>query len=342
MTPGSDKGTGEQRQSGAADPRPQRSRRRSRDDLTGQSRRGHPWWVTALILLVVFVVGLTVWFAPTYATSSTSYCSSCKTMKPAYQTWQKSAHSKTDCLSCHVKPGVLNKLRWRQTEAVNIWSSYLGSHGKMPRTVTGSPGNAACLKCHPYDKLPTVINGIKMPHLEHTTSRNLDCVDCHSHIAHSAESGAPPVSMATCSMCHNGAAAPDECTLCHVTQPVVEAHPPDFIHTHGVQAVGRLDDCLRCHHDKVAFCDACHKRPPASHFAGDWRYSHKAAAEADNAACLGCHDSQEFCAQCHQVSHPDGWVDSHADVAAKGDDSCLVCHPQSMCDECHLKRGVTP
>lgn len=342
MTPGSDKGAAEQRQSGGADGKHHRLRRHSHDDLTGQPRRGHPWWVMALILLAVFVVGLVVWFAPTYATSSSSYCSSCKTMKPAYATWQKSAHSQIDCLSCHVKPGFLNRMRWRQNEAVNIWSTYLGAAGKMPRAASGSPGNAACLKCHDITKLKPVINGIKMPHLQHTTARNLDCVDCHSQIAHSLKRNAPSVSMATCSMCHNGAAAPKDCTLCHVTPPVVEAHPPDFIHTHGAQAVSRLDDCLRCHHDKVAFCDACHARPPASHFAGDWRYSHKTAAEAANAACLGCHDSQAFCAQCHQVNHPYDWAQSHAAVAIKGDDSCLVCHPRSMCDECHLRQGVAP
>jgi nitrate/TMAO reductase-like tetraheme cytochrome c subunit len=342
MTSGSTDGTGEEPRAEGAAHKHRRLRRHHHEDLTGQPRRGHPWWVTALILLAVFVVGLAVWFAPTFATSSTSYCSSCKTMKPAYETWQKSVHSDVDCLTCHVEPGTLNKLRWRQGEAIAIWSDYLGSSKQMSDGADSTPTNAACEQCHDIDELPPVVDGIKMPHQEHTTSRNLDCIDCHSQIGHSSQQGAPPVSMATCSMCHNGAAASDDCVLCHVTPPVTEAHPPAFAESHGAQANGRLDDCLRCHHDKAAFCDACHARPPASHFAGDWRYGHGTLAAADNAACVGCHDSEQFCEQCHKVTHPKDWVDSHGAVAAKGDDSCLVCHPRSMCDECHSREGVNP
>jgi nitrate/TMAO reductase-like tetraheme cytochrome c subunit len=340
MTPGSKTGAGGEHD-GAADDKQHRHHRHHREDLTGQPRRGHPWWVTALILLVVLVIGLAIWFAPTFATSSTAYCTSCKTMKPAYETWQNSAHSDVDCLSCHVEPGVLNKLRWRQGEAIAIWSDYFGSDKKMSDGSDSTPTNEACEQCHDIDEMTPVIDGIKMPHKEHTTSRNLECIDCHSQIAHSLKSGAPPVSMATCSMCHNGAAASGECTLCHVKPPVTGAHPAAFAESHGAQANQRLDDCLRCHHDKAAFCDACHARPPASHFSGDWRYGHADAA-ADNAACIGCHDPDTFCEQCHKVTHPGDWADSHGAVAAKGDDSCLVCHPRSMCDTCHSAEGVDP
>jgi nitrate/TMAO reductase-like tetraheme cytochrome c subunit len=309
--------------------------------LTGQPRRGHPWWVTALALLGVLILALIVWFAPTFATASTDYCSSCKTMKPAYESWKKSVHSEVDCLECHIEPGTINKLEWRQSEAVTIWSGYLGSDPETADCSASIPTNEACESCHPVDELPAEANGVRMPHEEHTTSRNLECVDCHSTVSHNPAGGEPRVEMATCSMCHNGAAAPDECSLCHVTDVAsTNVHPPDYIETHGELATERLDDCLRCHHDKQAFCDDCHARPPASHFAGDWRYSHDRAAEADDASCAGCHDYDTFCEQCHRVSHPEDWVEQHGTVAAKGVASCLVCHPRSMCDACHSERGV--
>jgi nitrate/TMAO reductase-like tetraheme cytochrome c subunit len=311
--------------------------------LTGQPRRGHPWWVTALALLGVLIVGLAVWFAPTVATSSTEYCSSCKSMEPAFASWEKSVHAEVECLSCHIEPGFLNELAWRQSEAVTIWSDYLGADEDSRNCPACVPTNESCESCHPVDELPVESNGIRMPHDVHTTSRNLDCVDCHATVSHSPTGGEPRVSMATCTMCHNGAAAPDECGLCHVDDVATgDVHPEDYLETHGELAATRLDDCLRCHHDKAAFCDACHARPPASHFTGDWRYSHSDDAESDGASCDGCHDYDTFCEQCHRVTHPAEWGDEHGAVAAKGVASCLVCHPQSMCDECHSGRRSLP
>jgi len=39
-----------------------------------------------------------------------------------------------------------------------------------------------------------------------------------------------------------------------------------------------------------------------------------------------------------------GWaeVGAHSNIAARGENACLVCHPQGMCEECHEQNGVTP
>ena len=328
--------------------------RHSRGDETGraapdapipQKRRGLPWWATALALFGALALVVVVVAIPMRLTSTSSYCTSCHAMQAAGDSWHHSVHSGVQCVQCHIDPGLGHAVVWRIQEAKNIWASYLDAGRGMAASVH-RPSDAACLKCHPLSSLHDVVNGIKIPHTSHVSMHNLTCADCHDAVSHApagqSATGAAQASMSVCSMCHNGRAAPDACTTCHTTAPPTDVHPRDFLGTHGRQALGHEADCLRCHHDKVAFCDACHARPPASHFAGDWRYGHGPLATADKAACLGCHSEQTFCMQCHQVDHPTDWPTAHAAVAARGTASCLVCHPRAMCVTCHVAKGVKP
>ena len=295
------------------------------------------------MLAVVGIVAAAgvVFYVPVQATSASSYCTSCHAMKAAGRSWSRGVHAKVACVQCHVDPGLRNGVVWRVEEAKNIWASYLDA-GKGMIASAHKPSDAACLQCHDISKLPAVINGIKIPHQAHVGLHNLLCANCHSDASH-----APPgqanstVSMTVCSMCHNGQAAPDACTTCHVNGPPADIHPAGYIKTHGSQAISQGEQaCLRCHHNKAGFCDACHARPPASHFAGDWQYGHGPAATKDRVSCLGCHNEQTFCQQCHQVDHPADWVQTHGAVALKGNESCTVCHPSSMCVACHTRMGV--
>ena len=205
------------------------------------------------------------------------------------------------------------------------------------------PSKAACTRsgCHDLSSLGTTFGNVKMNHARHVQMRGLTCIDCHGTISHARQGESGAVSMASCFMCHNGAAAPNRCSLCHVTVPNGSSHPPDYIQDHGRFALLNEAECLRCHHDKKAFCDACHAKPTPAHYSGTWRYTHGATASADRSACLGCHDYERFCVQCHQVDHPSDWLSSHGQAATEAPKSCLVCHPRSMCTQCHEQRGVT-
>jgi hypothetical protein len=100
-------------------------------------------------------------------------------------------------------------------------------------------------------------------------------------------------------------------------------------------------DCVRCHHNRKDFCDACHEKPTPGHYSGNWPYVHGQQAKKDRGRCLGCHSEVQLCNQCHTVDHPGGWAASHATVALKGTRSCLVCHPTQMCIDCHADEGVS-
>lgn len=304
-------------------------------------RRGLPWRFRMLVFFASLVLLALLVLIPVHLTSASSYCTSCHAMKAAGASWSQSVHAKVECVQCHVNPGLSNAVVWRTEEARNIWASYLDAGKGMAASVQ-RPSNAACEQCHAVKDLPTVIKGIKTPHGIHLMMRNLMCTDCHNHVSHVSPGQSTSVDMSVCTMCHNGREAANSCATCHTTPPPASVHPSNYIATHGRDARGRVSDCQRCHHDSVAFCDACHSRRPATHFVGSWSYTHGAQAKATNAGCLGCHKEQSFCAQCHQVDHPADWATSHAAVARRGTASCLVCHPQQMCDSCHAQKGVSP
>lgn len=309
-------------------------------ELVTEPRPPRSRWRVAAGVAVVVVVVAVVLLAPVAATSSSTYCGSCHAMTQAYTTWQRGPHSSVPCAKCHIPPGTVEAVKWRTTEARNIWLSYLNM--KPAKASQPLPATENCLKCHPLNGLMGVPGKIRMPHAQHVIQNNLDCVDCHVHTAHAAPGQSDAVSMAICTMCHEETSDPSKCTFCHYTSPVSgKAHPTDYIAEHGKLALDNEQVCYRCHHNKVQFCDACHNKPTPGHYSADWPYVHGKQAEKDPASCLGCHTRKQLCNQCHTVDHPSDWATSHASVALKGTRSCLVCHPKRMCTDCHTAKGIS-
>jgi hypothetical protein len=298
-----------------------------------------PWFVTLVVLVFLAVVGV-VLVIPVWATDTPTYCMSCKATQPAGKAWKTSSHADVSCVQCHVPPGVGSEIKWRSREWLNIWADYLN----VPRVPSKGqrPADVNCLECHPLNGIPDRVGDIHMPHEAHVDLRDLTCADCHSQVAHPKPGQSSGVSMAVCSMCHKSEGAPSDCSFCHVTPPPTGVHPRGYIQTHGRRALADQQACLRCHHDKAQFCDACHARPTPDHFSGTWRYTHGPKAKKDALGCSGCHDRDAFCEQCHRVRHPADWLREHGAVAARSPGACLVCHPQGMCDRCHEQRGVSP
>jgi nitrate/TMAO reductase-like tetraheme cytochrome c subunit len=313
------------------------------DDQTGDlhaavSQKRRPRWLIPVSIAAALFVAAAILYVPVYATSTTGYCSSCKEMRVAYNSWERSAHSSVECVECHVPPGRGAALKWRAKETRNIWASYLNM--QLADEGESRPENANCIKCHPLEGLMGVAGVVRMPHARHINQNNLMCIDCHDNTSHAGPGESSEVSMRPCTMCHEQTGDPARCSFCHYADPGAKSHPVDFITAHGKLAQADEADCLRCHHDKEQFCDSCHAKPPQGHYTGDWRNDHGQQAEKDVDLCLGCHSYEELCKQCHQVSHPADWTETHPAAAAKGQESCMVCHPRQMCVDCHRDNGV--
>ena len=127
--------------------------------------------------------------------------------------------------------------------------------------------------------------------------------------------------------------------------------------------------CFRCHDEKhvvidgqgggetiSAQCNLCHTVPivgrgsdllveapvivggtPPSHADFRWTVAHRSVTEAEKQDCYNCH-GQSFCnnAVCHNLSHPEDMLFTHADeFRNKGEQVCYTCHQNIFCTRCH-------
>lgn len=148
-----------------------------------------------------------------------------------------------------------------------------------------------------------------------------------------------------------------EMNLTWQTNPNNEKHTPTL-------------GCFRCHDDKHVLvdsagnqqatigveCNLCHTVPiigsgnellveapvivgsvPSSHKDFSWTIQHRNVTGADKQACLNCH-GQSFCnnGACHNLSHPENMLFSHAEEFRKsGSQVCFNCHQDILCSRCH-------
>lgn len=105
-----------------------------------------------------------------------------------------------------------------------------------------------------------------------------------------------------------------------------------------------MDRCLGCHvEESRTACDLCHEgqRPSArvasrtfaATHGSEWRTTH---GMGNPETCLVCHQ-QEDCAECHGAGLPHGpdFIQTHFTYAAEASAKCGGCHESSFCDGCH-------
>jgi hypothetical protein len=119
------------------------------------------------------------------------------------------------------------------------------------------------------------------------------------------------------------AAAPRSCSTCHVRQ-----------------------DCLSCHRAENGRQDGYHP--------GNFLTRHPTAAYTRQVSCSDCHNTQQFCASCHQqaglgggntlggATYHDGkaaFFVGHGQAARQSLESCVSCHAERDCTACHSALG---
>lgn len=154
-------------------------------------------------------------------------------------------------------------------------------------------------------------------------------------------------------------------------------HGPRFEFNHAALASAARATCTACHAERE--CQKCHDglRKPLSVHPNDWISLHPLQARSNLIGCESCHRMQSFCAACHARSgvaqeaallprtrlvHPDrdAWVgvvnqrkaalgpNHHGFHAARDIRSCMSCHREETCLQCHSKaptlmdQGVNP
>ena len=99
-----------------------------------------------VFLFVVFLGGITVfnW------TESTAFCTSCHVMNPEATAYHSSPHSKIDCGTCHIGPGVIPAVQAKLASVRYLWEVPTGSYPKpIPSPVHGMrPVEVVCEQCH--------------------------------------------------------------------------------------------------------------------------------------------------------------------------------------------------
>ncbi|MCO4772330.1 MAG: hypothetical protein KDA24_20010 [Deltaproteobacteria bacterium] len=212
------------------------------------------------------------------------------------------------------------------------------------------------------------------------------CLDCHKGVDQADRATVQHLpTMYTCLTCHDGRKAPDECTTCHLQDPgtgrqatALDGDPmapggrfrpddhrdPEWLHRHEFAARADQDQCSSCHEQRQ--CLECHdgvQKLQRIH-PGDWQMTHGLQATRRDLECKACHDSQDFCADCHdrvQTSmgqfpgqrgdppgdarfHPPGWkgelgeipdAEHHSFQARRSLETCQTCHQPDQCVECH-------
>lgn len=222
------------------------------------------WKPKATILLALVLGAIALGAVAIPITNHPTFCASCHTIAPSYESWAKSSHREVTCVACHVRPGLegwLHDKAWAGTKDVAI---YLFGSPTDPHNLQAKVDSAVCLSCHrnilrvsevaPRD-LPAPVKevGLIMSHRKHIEafakrSQGEGCTTCHSSVVHER-----PIKGYSIVMPRGHLSADDK--------PWYPDHPEgSYLRTRA------LKDCFRCHDGKTEHegkvvsrkCETCH------------------------------------------------------------------------------------
>jgi hypothetical protein len=177
---------------------------------------------------------------------------------------------------------------------------------------------------------------LKFTHKFHIEEQEIECIECHTSASEST-TGADNLfpSMELCADCHE-VEEEDNCNLCH--QDLDDPREVPRIDTYNTKFSHQF------HLSKGLECESCHAVVAMKTMAEP--YILPTMVE-----CINCHESKFAsleCATCHlptdqllPASHTPDFIHNHSDLAranetmAATDFSCMTCHKQSFCQDCH-------
>ncbi|GJL52445.1 MAG: hypothetical protein NPIRA01_36720 [Nitrospirales bacterium] len=133
-------------------------------------------------------------------TNAPTFCASCHTIKPAYETWTTSTHKEVTCVACHVRPGVRGFLEDKVLAGIeDVVITFFGTPTE-PHNLESTVYSSVCLSCHrailrvsevATRDLPKRVKdvGLIMSHRQHMEAfeqrgQGEGCTTCHARVVH--------------------------------------------------------------------------------------------------------------------------------------------------------------
>jgi c(7)-type cytochrome triheme protein len=267
-----------------------------------------------------------------------------------------------------------------------------------------------CNTCHINDRYEPLVQkspDLIFNHSFHIRQQNMDCQSCHkgfTEVNYGFQAVQPHPIMEDCYNCHaDTKIAVNTCESCHIS--TADLLPQDhknvaFMKTHKFSALNIDSNCIMCHDSNNNSCIECHlanniitaENVPADFYQPyapnnfidgarmqkinrvhelNYRYTHGIDARSKRFDCQSCHQTETFCAACHQSEGRDfalggimpashlkndfiygrvGPSGEHAILARRDIESCASCHDTNgadpTCIRCHQDpdgiRGTDP
>ncbi|HKA87827.1 MAG TPA: cytochrome c3 family protein [Haliangiales bacterium] len=235
------------------------------------------------------------------------------------------------CEGCHVDAAASTRAADDLIPAEKVCAGCHPIDRAVPdKEVEAGAPDAKCSACHPgwsgAGEPPRVVippASLKFNHKVHA-DRGIACQTCHGDLL------AQGVGLATrndlprmplCLTCHDGRAAPDACTTCHLGTPkgMIRTELPDGTLVPSGTLRGDAHDLrFRLDHARAAqndarYCESCHEKrwcldchngvvKPFDFHGNDYVRLHTTDARRNSTSCTGCHRLQTFCVACHARS----------------------------------------
>jgi len=302
------------------------------DWFAEEDARGHQPRRSLAVYAALLLIGMLLMLAlvSDVAQTPAGVCGSCHTMLPYYHTWQASSHSRQACVSCHAGPGLEGSVRLVRDLARFAYVQAAGTY-VLPLRLPGGVNDAACLRCHTFNRGTTAAGDLIIPHADHSEGQ-VRCNSCHSGVAHgnigrrrltatlpsgswNLAEGRLQMNRAftatpkeDCMTCHFSRHVDTGCRDCHQEDKTPANHlPEDFLVTHGALA-RETPDCHLCH-------------------AYDARGRKIKVYPGENLAAYARRN--DFCLDCHRErppGHGDDFRRKHGPAAAGNTGACLIFH----------------
>lgn len=197
-------------------------------------------------------------------TNQPTFCASCHTIRPSYDSWIQSSHKDVTCVDCHVRPGISGFIQDKVFAGIEDVAITVFGTPTEPHNLESHVSSSVCISCHrgilrvtevsARDLPPPVKDvGLIMNHREHMEAfekrgKGEGCTTCHGRVVHGAPIKTYPI------VIPRGHVKLDD-------QP----HEPDHPKDSGLWKAN-MADCLRCHDGEQRYegevlsnrCETCH------------------------------------------------------------------------------------